>query len=81
MNQKIKNYKSTARESLARLLRDSLELNDRQNVDLKQKQEVEDEILDDFLAVLDYIKYIELKTNYDEYTDTIDTQKQEEKIN
>lgn len=55
-----KDYIETARQALIRLYNDSLELNDKCN-DKNLKEEVEQDITDDFESVLDFIKYLVLQ--------------------
>lgn len=51
-----------ARRSLTKLFRDSLTLNDNLQYEYKeQKDAVEDEIVDDFQNVAEYIQYLELR--------------------
>lgn len=51
-----------ARRSLTKLFRDSLTLNDHLQYDYKeQKDAVEDEIVDDFQNVAEYIQYLEMR--------------------
>jgi hypothetical protein len=51
----------TARRSLIKLFRDSLHLNDQVKHDTKEQREsVEEDIIDDFQNVAEYIHYLEL---------------------
>jgi len=59
-----------ARQALIRLMRDALELNDLQKIDKVVKNDVEYDIMDDFNAVADYIRYLLLKVNKYEPSDT-----------
>jgi hypothetical protein len=51
----------TARRSLIKLFRDSLHLNDQVKYETSQQREaVEEDIIDDFQIVAEYIQYLEL---------------------
>lgn len=57
------------RGALVRLLRDSLEFNSIQKVSEEQKQDVENEIIDDFLIVMDYLKLVSLSEHKSEHAE------------
>lgn len=58
-----KSYRETARQAILRLMKDALELNDKQNVDDEVRKQVEEDILEDVQAIFDYIVYIEKAEN------------------
>lgn len=66
------------RDSLVRLMKDSMELNDR-NTDCPEKVEAEEDIIDDFQTVLDYMKLLLLKVEKHEPSDR--TQEEHDSIN
>jgi hypothetical protein len=56
-----KELHDVARKSLIKLFRDSLHLNDQiKHTDTQQKEAIEDDIIEDFQIVSEYIQYLEL---------------------
>ena len=50
----------TARKSLIRLFRDSMNFNMKSDLSIEEMNRIEDEIVEDFLIVMDYIKMVSL---------------------